>query len=320
MSDETIEKTFQVTDPAHLSISNLRGSITIQPGETNVIVVRAVKHGNFDSGRYSIDMTQDSDGTVRVETHGEVMFGFLSHPPKVDFTVRVPPEINLSASVVSSSLKASGLKGEFRLKTVSGNIELDEVSGPIKLNAVSGEISGSRLAGPLEVKEVSGRVRLNESNFTSADVTTVSGSLLLQTPLSDGPYRFSSVSGDVRLFVPADTRCNAELKSVSGSLKSSLPGTTTLVGHGSKGIKIQGGGAEVFLKSVSGGLSIELEGVPAEVISVSSPLPTPPVPPVPPTSSVQAAPEPLSTAEILERIESGEMTVDEAIELMKGRS
>jgi hypothetical protein len=78
MSDETIEKTFQVTAPAHLTITNIRGSITIQPGEAGVIEVKAVKHGNFDSGRYMVEMTQDSDGSVRVETRSnEALF---THP------------------------------------------------------------------------------------------------------------------------------------------------------------------------------------------------------------------------------------------------
>jgi hypothetical protein len=38
---------------------------------------------------------------------------------------------------------------------------------------------------------------------------------------------------------------------------------------------------------------------------------------MPPVSPVQPAPEPLNTSEILQRIESGEMTVDEAVKLMK---
>jgi DUF4097 and DUF4098 domain-containing protein YvlB len=314
MSDETIEKTFQVTDPARLTISNIRGSIVIQPGETNLIQVKAVKYGNFDSGRYSIEMTQDSDGSVRVETRSsESMLGFLSHPPRVEYTVHVPQGIHLSASGVSNSIKVSGLNGDFRLKTVSGGIDLTDLSGPLKLNVVSGDISGSRLSGTLGLESVSGRVRMMESAFPNADASTVSGELVLQTSLADGPYHFSSVSGSVRMLVPADTHCNAELNSVSGSIRSSLPATTTRLGHGSKISQIQGGGAEVRLKSVSGSLSFETEGIPAEPVSVTSPVPVPPTPP-----SMQVPPAPvLSTAEILQRIESGEMTVDEAVKLMK---
>jgi hypothetical protein len=42
--------------------------------------------------------------------------------------------------------------------------------------------------------------------------------------------------------------------------------------------------------------------------------------PAPPTQPTTPAPAPLSTAEILQRIERGEMTVDEAIKLMKDQS
>ena len=318
MSDETIEKTFQIAGPARLTISNIRGSVTIQPGSANVIQVKAVKHGNFDSGRFTIEIAQDSDGNVRVETRStDSLFGFFSQPPKVEYTLLVPPGIQLYASGVSSSLNVSGLNGEFRFKTVSGNIDLADLSGPFKINAVSGDISGSRLVGKLELEAVSGRARLMESNFPTADATTVSGDLILQTPLSNGPYHFSSVSGNVRMLVPADTHCNAELNSVSGSIRSSLPASSTRMGPGSKMTQIQGGGAVVRLKSVSGGLSIEAEGILAETVQATSTIPVPPTPPSPP---VQSAPEPLSTAEILQRIESGEMTVDEALKLMKNQS
>jgi len=314
MSDETIEKTFQVPDQARLSVSNIRGSITIQPGEANVIRVSAVKRGSFDSSRYTIEISQDSDSGVRVETRSnESMFGFLSHPPKVDYTIQVPQGIQVYASGVSSSLNLKGLNGEFRLKTVSGEIDVADLSGPFKFNVVSGDITGSRLAGTLELEAVSGRVRLMDSNFPNAGASTVSGDLILQTSISTGPYHFSSVSGSVRMLVPADTHCNAELSSVSGSIRSSLPATTTRLGHGSKIAQIQGGGAEVRLKSVSGGLYFETEGTPTEPVSVTSSIPVPPTPPSQPTP----APEKLSTAEILQRIESGEMTVDEALKFMK---
>jgi hypothetical protein len=328
MTDETIEKTFQVTAPARLSISNIRGSITIQPGEAGVIEVKAVKHGNFDSDRFNVEMSQDADGSVHVETRSnEAFLGFLSHPPKVDYSVRLPQGTQLDASCVSSSLSISDLEGVFKLRTVSGAMQLEKLNGPFKLSAVSGDITGSSLSGTLELNTVSGRVRLTKSGIPSANATTVSGDLILQTPISQGPYQFSSVSGAVRLLVPADTRCNVELHSVSGSIRSSLPATSTKMGHGLKVTQIQGGGTQVHLKSVSGGVSIETEGVPVNPESGAAPASseqtaTPsPVPPVPPVEPVQpATPEPLSTAEILQRIERGEMTVEEALKLMKGQS
>ena len=321
MSDETIEKTFQVAAPARLTISNIRGSMIIQAGEAGVIEVKAVKHGNFENGSIVVEMSQDADGSVRVETRSnESLFRFLSYPPKVDYTVRVPQGIHLEASCVSSTLNVSGLEGEFRCKTISGDAELNHLTGPFKLNVVSGAISGSHLAGTLELGTVSGSIHLMESNFPTANASTVSGDLILQTPISEGSYHFSSVSGSVRLLVPPDTHCNAELNSVSGSIRSSLPATTTRMGHGLKVTQVGSGGTTVHLKSVSGSLSFEVEGIPATNVPVTNSYPAAPVMPTPPTQPATPAPAPLSTAEILQRIERGEMTVDEAIKLMKDQS
>ena len=102
MSEETIQKTFQVADPVHLIISNIRGSIVIEAGEAGVIEVKAVKHDNFNSDRFMVEISQADDGTVRVETRSsESWFGYMSHPPKVDYFVRIPQGTNLKASCVS---------------------------------------------------------------------------------------------------------------------------------------------------------------------------------------------------------------------------
>ena len=319
MSEETIEKTFQVADPARLIISNIRGSIIIEPGEAGVIEVRAVKHDNFNSDRFTVEMSQADDGTVRVETRSyESWFGFMSHPPKVDYSVRTPQCTNLKASCVSSTLNVSGLKGVFKFKTVSGDMHLEKLNGPFKLDAVSGNVTGSNLAGTLELKTVSGRVYLSDSAFPSALTSTVSGDLILQTSISDGPYQFKSVSGSVRMLVPTDTRCDVELHSFSGNVRSSLPITATKTVQGLNKTKIQGGGTLLSLKSVSGGVSIEADGVPATTVRTTEPASTVPVPPTPPVEPTQPNNEAsASTSEILKRIESGELTVEEALRLMK---
>jgi hypothetical protein len=320
MSDETIEKSFPVGDQARLALSNIRGSVTIQPGDANVIEVRAVKHGGFENGNFTVEMSQDPDGTVRVETRNkESWFGFISHPPKVDYSVRVPQGSKIDASGVSNSLNVSNLEGEFKFKTISGDIELTNLTGPFKFRAVSGAISGSKLSGVLELGTVSGRAKLLESNFPTADANTVSGDLILQTPIGAGPYQFSSVSGAIRMLVPAGTHCKAELNSVSGSIRSSSPVSNSISSNGLKTAQIGEGGTLVRLKSVSGSLIFEVEGVP--VANISSRAPQEREVPIPPPSPPSAPPPaPLSTEEILQRIERGEMTVEEAIKLMKGQS
>jgi hypothetical protein len=117
----------------------------------------------------------------------------------------------------------------------------------------------------------------------------------IHTSLAEGPYDFKSVSGQVRLTMPPDTHCTGELHSVSGDLVSAFPITGNSRHHGSQTVNVQGGGVKISLNSVSGDLTLDCDGK------------------IPPT------PEPLKTVSseerlaVLERVERGEMTVDEAL-------
>jgi DUF4097 and DUF4098 domain-containing protein YvlB len=148
------------------------------------------------------------------------------------------------------------LSGPVKVNTVSGKMELADLTGELRLNTVSGKISGQHLAGPLHLDTVSGRVELENSSLPSAEATTVSGGMELQTSLGNGPYRFNSVSGNVELLLPADTHCSAELHAISGTITTKFPVTTTSRHNGSQTLEVQGGGVKVSAHSVSGNLSL----------------------------------------------------------------
>jgi hypothetical protein len=276
---ETIEKSFAVSSPAQLKVKNIRGSVEIRTGDDGTISVTATKHtGSGDASRTEIEISQEADGTVKVATHfPEAGWSWLigSFPCRVDYVIKAPRRCSLKVNGVSNETFAGGFEGEFsfesvsgemtlrdltgpvRAKTVSGEMELANLTGELRLNTVSGDISGQHLSGALHLDTVSGRVKLEESSLPSAEATTVSGRMLYQTVLGEGPYRFNSVSGDVQLQVPAETRCSAELHAISGKLATKLPATSTVRQNGSQTVDVQGGGVKVYLSSVSGNLAIE---------------------------------------------------------------
>jgi hypothetical protein len=331
MSSETLEQTFNVGSPARMKLSNIRGSVEILPGEPGILTVKATKYSDYgDVSRTKIAMTQSSDGLVTVETrYQDAGWGFFSFtkPCKVDYQIHIPPTCEVDVSCVSSSLAASGLNGRLKLSTVSGEMRLENLSGDIKLSSVSGETGGSGLAGMLNLNTVSGEVRLVNSALASADLTTVSGEIRLQTALTEGPYRFHSVSGAVWLSVPADTRCSLELQSISGGVQVNLPVTRQKIGGRHYSYEVQGGGARVTANSVSGGLYVESSAgasqhtIPNDAYEddeqpVTDLPPVPPQPPVPPVAPQPVEPA-LDRAAILDRIESGEMTVEEGLKALE---
>jgi DUF4097 and DUF4098 domain-containing protein YvlB len=275
---EMVEKNFKVASPANLNLSNIRGSVEILPGEEGMIYITATKDANSgDAKRTEIEFSQEADGTVKVATRfpeGAWSWLFGSFPCRVDYVVKAPCKCSLKINGVSCETLAEGFEGEFsfqtvsggmtlrslsgqiKVNTVSGNLELAELIGDLNLKTISGKVTGKRIRGSVHLDTVSGKVSLDESNLNFVEASTVSGGMRYQTAFGEGPYRFNSVSGDVELLVPPETRCSAELRAISGRLSTKISATSTSRQNGSQTVEIQGGGVKVLLRSVSGNLSL----------------------------------------------------------------
>jgi hypothetical protein len=316
MSTETFEQTFKVTDPAQLKVSNVRGSIDIQPGEEGVILVSAIKHpGN---GKTQITIEQQDDGRVVAEAKYEnsvsSWFG-LNKPSKVDFTIRVPKACSVKVNCVSSSAAIDGLDGEIDVNGVSGDLKLSNLSGNFIFSSVSGRLTAKNLAGPLDMNNVSGKVEIVESQIPSMVGKTVSGRVHVETPLTEGPYEFKTVSGNLSVITPDDTACTVHMKSVSGKAKVNLPVTSKSgVSRSKQVIEVAGGGPEVIVKSVSGVLKIGSPNfVKPEIVEPEDRVLHPEPRAEHPKAVVQPA-RPKTQMQILEEIDRGELSVDEALE------
>jgi hypothetical protein len=296
---ETIEKTFTVSSPARLFVNNIRGSVEIHPGEDGVILVTAIKQSIAgDDKRTEIEISQDTDGAVKAATRfpdegWNWMFGI--QPCEVDYVVKAPRQCSLKLNGVSNTVLAEGFEGDTNVNSVSGEITLRDLAGSVRIHTVSGDAEGEHIAGSLNMDTVSGDVALKESVLSSIKGNTVSGDMRIRTSLTEGPYDFKSVSGDIRLTVPSDTHCTGELHSLSGVLVSAFPTNNSSRHHGSQTVYVQGGGVNISLHSVSGNLSLDCDG---EI---------PPAPEPVKTSSVE------KRRTVLERVERGELTVDEAL-------
>jgi DUF4097 and DUF4098 domain-containing protein YvlB len=297
MSQETIQKTFQVSSSVRVDLSNIRGSVDVRPSEGNLVEVTAIKHtDNGDADATEIELSQALDGSVKIATHfpdGWWLWLVGSQPCRVDYIVKVPQGSKLKLKGVENSVLVDGLEGEFSLATVSGDLTLQKLTGPTRVNTVSGDVSISGLSGAFDFVTVSGDLDVSEGRLTLIHAKTVSGNLAIQTSLSNGPYRFDSVSGDVRLQLPTETRCSAHLSSLNGDIFSEFPTSNTLRRHGKQAMDIQGGGVMITASSISGNLQLYADGSAPRIESVDR-------------------------RSILERLERGEIKPEEALAQMQG--
>jgi hypothetical protein len=296
---ESIEKTFTVSSPARLSVGNIRGSVEIHPGDAGIIVVTAVKKDDTGDGkRTEIEITQEADGTVKATTRfpeAGLNWLFGSQPCEVDYFVKAPRQCSLKLNGVSNNVLAEGFEGTIAVNSISGEITLRDMSGEIRLHSVSGDVEGERFNGSLDMDTVSGDVSLKESILRSINSNTVSGDMVISTSLAEGAYNFKSVSGDVRLNVPPETHCTGDLHTVSGELVSAFPITGFSRHHGSQTVNIQGGGVKVSLRSVSGDLSLDCDGD------------------IPPAGETGRSATSEARRAVLESVERGELSVEEAL-------
>jgi hypothetical protein len=299
MSEEKVDQVFQIHGPAKLIVRNICGSVEIHPGEDGVIQVKASKKTNTgDEKRTEIELTQETDGTVKAATRfpdGGWNWMFGSRPCEVDYMIKAPRQCSLKLSGVSNTVLAEGFEGDASVNSVSGEIVLRDLKGAIRIHTVSGDATVEHLGGSLDVDTVSGDVTLKGSDLKSIRTNSVSGDIQIATPLSEGPYNFNSVSGDVCLILPPETHCTTELHSVSGDVVSAFPVSGLSRHHGSQTVVVQGGGVRVSMNSVSGDLSLDCDGE---------------IPPAVKPNGTTASEE---RRTILERVERGELTVDEAL-------
>lgn len=265
------EENFDVSAPAKLVVKNICGEIKVSPTEGSQIRVVAVV--DLDSGEgesTEVLIEQDDDGTVRAKTSYEHERFFGAHKPcKVHYTIEAPADTSVYIKNVSGPIDVQGLNGKHRIKAVSGSVYLADLNGEIEASTVSGKIEAKNLIGPAELNTVSGRLRVESSDIPRLRATSVSGKLVVGTPLGEGPYELKTVSGSVRLIVPDGTGCSVKANSVSGRLKTDQ---LNVSGHVSKrkwDVDINGGGTSVRLKSVSGSLYIVTsEGASAGAVRV----------------------------------------------------
>lgn len=277
MSQEISEGEFRVGVPARLLVSNIRGTVVVRSsstlgdgdgedlvGEEGFIRVSAVKHLESGSAEHTnVEMYQETGGRVVVKTRfqeGDWLSWFFSwrKPCKIDYMIQVPANCNLEVKCVSSSAQIEGLKGDVSVRTVSGKLMLQQIQGRLEAASVSGRINGEMLTGRAYLDTVSGNIHLKECNLESIEAKSISANLVIQSPLSQGPYQFKSVSGNVRLIVLPQTGCEISFKHISGRFECDLPISSRSVRSGVVSAQVQSGGPEVNFRTTSGKLRISL--------------------------------------------------------------
>jgi len=232
--------------PGLVSVKLIGGSIkVIGYGGKDVVIDATSRLGRTSNrqvpaaaaGMKRIETSNSFDLTAD-ESNNQVSIKTNSWKNPIDLVIKVPQRFSLQIGTVQN--------GDIVVENVAGELEVSNVNGAIHLN----QVSGSAVANT-----VNGAVTATFKNVTAG-----------------APMAFSTVNGPVDVTFPSTTKAALKLKSDHGEIYSDfdlvaekMPAKVNRTSQGGMSRisiddwtygKINGGGAEIMMKSLQGNLYI----------------------------------------------------------------
>jgi hypothetical protein len=161
---------FQLEAGGRISLDNVNGSIRIEGGDGNEVLIVASKRADNQEALDDIEITIDArSDEIRVETRLPESRGWWggggNNGARVSYKLSVPADAHLDGiESVNGDIHIRGVYGPVSAETVNGGIEVDGLSADTELETVNGSITGrfASLTGEQKVdcESVNGRIAL----------------------------------------------------------------------------------------------------------------------------------------------------------------
>jgi hypothetical protein len=331
---ETIRKTFDTPEGSHLVVENVQGPITVTGWDQPQIEVSATPRQDW----VQVEIDQH-DGKVVARTIHETGSGKWtnwfngSRTPYVEYVVNVPHASDLELKNVEGPIAVRHCQGKIRVHNVDGKITLEHTKGDIRAESVNGGLSADHLDGYADLKTVNGKLGLQESALSGLKAQTVNGKIKAAAMWdADAQISLHTVNGDCDLTVPSDFRAKASAHGINVSVTCGQAKTVNRQfggWHGTLGPQADETTgepqAEISFHTVNGHLRIDDGGAPTGTVthvakskarSEAEPIQVK-VPQAPPEDASRKPEPPKTQLEILQMVERGEMTVQEAVKILE---
>ncbi|OKL38717.1 DUF4097 family beta strand repeat-containing protein [Pontibacter flavimaris] len=244
-TEEIVVPLTRPNDAGSMEVSLFSGSIQVTGTKGKDVVIRAQMEERASKAQPKEEagglrrIANNSMGLTVTEQNNRVEVNSEAMNRSVNLEIQVPQNFNLTLSSVS--------RGDITVRNVNGNLEIDNVNGSIKLENVSGNALANTVNGTIK------------ANFIRWD--------------SKSPMAFSTLNGNVDITLPANSKFNAKLNSDRGEIYTDFNMVREAKQGQAKGArteggvyrvstadfvtgKVNGGGAEIMVKSMNGNIYI----------------------------------------------------------------
>ena len=245
----TFDRSFTVTAPVRIEVSNGSGSVQIRGSADGTVHV----HGKVSPGGWSIfggsgksveevaanPPLEQSGSTIRIGKNSSWLKNVT-----IDYQVEVPHDTEIDAGVASGGITIDNVKGPVKASSASGYVHVYRVERDTQVNAASGSIDVSGIGGWLRVSSASGDTKVTDVKG-EVKITAASGSIRIQHPsdrvdasTASGSIEVVGASNDVKVHAisgsiqvsgnPGASRL-WELKTISGSVELRVPSNASFL-------------------------------------------------------------------------------------------
>ena len=277
-----IDETHPLNADARLSVSNVKGSISVTTWDRNEVRVE----GYLGDGTEGLEVKGGPGNlsiAVKYPESGTWFSGWGRSSGDSELRVTAPAGVTLEVEAVAADVEVTGVRGaELSIDNVSGDVTVDSAARDVEVNTVSGsqklnlhanDVSAESVSGDVEIRgELGGKIDLESVSGTlsvdsgspakSLTAGVVSGDVKLRIGLQPGGrLRAESLSGDLEVILPASTSASLSASSFTGTIKS-FSGKVDTEEHGpgsSLETKLGTGDGSIDLETFSGDLSVSSE-------------------------------------------------------------
>jgi hypothetical protein len=234
--------------PYTLKVHLVTGSIKVVGYDGKDIIINVTPRGGdeerpktAENGMRRISASGGYEVTAK-EADNTVTVNTGNPNKALDLELKIPQDVKLKAGTVNDGdVVVENVRGELEVNNVNDQITLTNISGSVVANTVNGDVTVT---------------------FVSVD--------------PKAPMAFSTLNGDVRVTLPADTKANLKVKSDNGDVFSDFdididktpskidkvtePGMYKIKKDDWVYGKINGGGPEMMMKNMMGDIYVKKAG------------------------------------------------------------
>lgn len=290
------DRSFNVTGPIRLELSNASGDVSIAGSSDGKVHV----HGEVRSSGLGFENPQsrlnDIVSNPPIDQRGDTIrigkdFSRMRNV-SITYTIRVPHDTEVDESVASGAQNIRDLRGPVKvhaasgsinvekidrdadLSTASGSISANEVGSDVQVSSASGNVTVSNVKGDVRVKAIAGVIRVShpggrvEGNTASGEVEiqdatndvtahAASGRVYVQgNPGAQGYWNLKTASGGVQISVPPSANFHLSAEAVSGEIRTDIPIVIEEQGKHNLRAHVGTGGGRVEVRTASGEIHI----------------------------------------------------------------